>query len=318
MPLVLVHNEVVRDPENHTWNNVEGVHYHYPSKYRGLVQTGVAFVYYRGVARKNGKRGPAQYLGAGRIGDIWPDPERPRRWYCALESYDRFPAPVPAKVDGVNLEPISGNAWWDGVRSLSQGIYDQVVGLGTVAAGLAEPVPVPAGEVVISTGDNLVIPPRQRTVSGSPGGTTYRRSKRAKFIGDWAESIALRFIREQVEGATVIEHRAANGETPGWDIDYVDAQGVLQRVEVKGTVAAGFTGVDLTAGELLAAAMHGPEYSLCLVASCLTDGPKIQMIRDPVARLKRGEWIARASVVGVSFASALGNAPAMLDLGFAG
>jgi hypothetical protein len=104
MPLVLVHNDVVANPA-HTWDDVEGVHYHYPSKYQGKVKTGEPFVYYRGVHRIEGKRGPAEYVGSGRIGDIWPDPQ-PRKdgrkaWYCAIDDYRQFAVPVPAKIDGV-------------------------------------------------------------------------------------------------------------------------------------------------------------------------------------------------------------------------
>ena len=62
MPLVLVHNDVVANPA-HVWNDVEGVRYHYPSKYQGKIKMGEPFVYYRGVHRTEGKRGPAEYVG---------------------------------------------------------------------------------------------------------------------------------------------------------------------------------------------------------------------------------------------------------------
>ena len=39
MPLVLVHNDVAANPA-HVWNDVEGVRYHYPSKYQGKIKTG--------------------------------------------------------------------------------------------------------------------------------------------------------------------------------------------------------------------------------------------------------------------------------------
>ena len=41
MPLVLVHNDVVANLA-HVWNDVEGVRYHYPSKYQGKIKTGGA------------------------------------------------------------------------------------------------------------------------------------------------------------------------------------------------------------------------------------------------------------------------------------
>jgi hypothetical protein len=37
VPLVLVHNDVVANPA-HAWNDVEGVHHHYPSKYQGKIK----------------------------------------------------------------------------------------------------------------------------------------------------------------------------------------------------------------------------------------------------------------------------------------
>ena len=42
MALVLVHNAVEASPAHH-WDDVEGVHDHYPSKYRGKIVTGAPF-----------------------------------------------------------------------------------------------------------------------------------------------------------------------------------------------------------------------------------------------------------------------------------
>ena len=48
MPLVLVHNDVVVNPE-HAWDDKEGVHYHYPAKYQSKIKSGEPFVYYHGI-----------------------------------------------------------------------------------------------------------------------------------------------------------------------------------------------------------------------------------------------------------------------------
>ena len=120
-------------------------------------------------------------------------------------------------------------------------------------------------------------------------------------MGDWAEQIALRFIKAEVTGCSAWVHRAAIGETPGWDIDYVDQAGVLQRVEVKGTTAAAFTGVDITAGEMRAARLHRENYWLYLVAGCLTDAPNVQAICDPVASINARDWTAATAVYSVRF-----------------
>ena len=132
MPLVLVHNDVVANPQ-HVWDDVEGVQYHYPAKYQSKIKTGETFVYYRGVHRTEGKRGAAEYVGSGRIGDIWVDPE-PRNegrkaWYCGIDDYRRFAVPVPAKIDGVTLEQIPANLWRDGVRTIDPEVFNRILTL---------------------------------------------------------------------------------------------------------------------------------------------------------------------------------------------
>ena len=300
MPLVLVHNDVVANPD-HAWDDVEGVRYHYPAKYQRKIITGEPFVYYRGVHRVGGRRGQSEYVGAGRIGAIWPDPSRPqgknKAWYCAIEDFRRFGSPVAAKVDGVPLEDIPANEWRDSVRLLPDAVYHRII-----LAADGQPVRVlePTGSALtIKASDNLIMPPAPVGRATSKSG--FRKSKQAKMVGDWAEVIALRYIIEQLPGATACTHRAALGETPGWDIDYLDPAGALQRVEVKGTISGAFTGVEITAGEMRAAKAHGDSYWLYLVAGCLTDTPKVQAIQNPGARLELGQWTASPSVYSVKF-----------------
>jgi calcineurin-like phosphoesterase family protein len=142
MPLVLVHNDAVANPQ-HEWDDKEGVQYHYPAKYQSKIKTGETFVYYRGVHRVGGKRGAAEYVGAGRVGHIWPDPNADRKsrraFYCGIEDYQRFAVPVPAKANGVTLEHIPAdrqNLWRDGVRALDQNTYDQILQQGMESACL--------------------------------------------------------------------------------------------------------------------------------------------------------------------------------------
>ncbi|MBA4010937.1 MAG: hypothetical protein C0481_03645 [Phenylobacterium sp.] len=302
MPLVLVHNDVVTNPA-HAWDDVEGVHYHYPSKYQGKITTGEPFVYYRGVHRLGGKRGPAEYVGFGRVGTIWLDPKTQessrKAWYCAIEGYQRFETPVPAKVDGVNLEDIPANLWRDGVRTLEPAVYQRIMELSGGRVLTATANPPESASIVIARSDNLVVP--VATSGPTRARSSYRRSKQAKVIGDWAEAVALRHIKAEHPGSTAHFHRAAMGETPGWDIDFRDEGGTLQRVEVKGTTGGGFTGIEVTAGELRSARTHRQGYWLYLVAGCLTASPKVQIIQDPVSYIETSAWAATPAVYSVRF-----------------
>jgi Domain of unknown function (DUF3883) len=115
--------------------------------------------------------------------------------------------------------------------------------------------------------------------------------------------VAVRYIQELVAGCANCVHRAAIDETPGWDIDYVDFGGVLQRVEVKGTTAAAFSGIELTANEMQAAQTHGQTYWLYLVAGCLTDSPMVQVVQDPAGRVSAREWSATPALFSLRFAA---------------
>jgi hypothetical protein len=305
MPLVLVHNDVVANPA-HSWNDVEGVHYHYPPKYKGKIKSGELFVYYRGVHRVGGKRGQAEYVGFGRIGEIWPDNsidesgKLKKAYYCAIEDYQRFTTPVPAKIDDKPLEEIPKNLWRDGVRSLDQSVFNKIIDLSNIDA--IQSISTKKVELSITPSDGLIVPPKiNSSRSSGPSNQIYRKSKRSKEVGDWAEAVVLRFLEETRKGINRLSHRAAMGETPGWDIDFEDTAGKLQLIEVKGTISSAFIGVDLTANEKKAAEMHGASYWLYLVADCLTDNPKIQTIQNPAEKLQSGEWTSEPAVYTVRF-----------------
>src|SRR3954468_12139206 len=110
MPLVFTSNDPNTSERRDQWQDVTGLRYHFPNMYRNMIKVGETFVYYRGVHREDGSRGPATYFGAGIVGDVWLDPDsqsklaRSRSWYCAVDDYMPFAAPVNAKTDGIFLE----------------------------------------------------------------------------------------------------------------------------------------------------------------------------------------------------------------------
>lgn len=286
MPLVLTMNDVTL---NHSWDDIEGVKYHFPNQYKNLVEEGEPFVYYRGVHRANGRRGLAEYFGMGRIGKITLDPaseneSRPAR-YCAIEDYRPFAKPVPAKIDDKFFEIIPQNMWRNGARRLSQDAFDRIVALAEFDGTPSQ------NEQTWQVRDSLLIPQRQLP-GGMKAKPIWRQSKLAKTVGDWAENLAMDYVRTNVIHSNLI-HRAAISETPGWDIDYLDGSGVLQRIEVKGTVAGAFADFNITTNELNAAKEHGLNYWLYLVCRCLTDEPIIQIMQNPGEKLNSGQLVAK-------------------------
>ena len=81
--------------------------------------------------------------------------------------------------------------------------------------------------------------------------------------------------------AKSLDWLAQRGETPGWDIEYMDDQGILQKIEVKGTKASQFSSIEITANEWSAAEKYGKEFSLALVTKALSKQCFIAYIPDP-------------------------------------
>jgi hypothetical protein len=318
MPLVLVSNEV-NATDRYAWKDVTGVRYHYPNSYRNMIRSGEYFVYYRGIRRLRGRRGQAEYFGRGVIGDIWEDPSvsstAPKgkwAWYCGIEDYMPFPVAVPAKVDGIFFETIKANRWRNGVREVPHGVFARILAAaGQIPDEELAPNSLPPRiglpelasiQIELST-RTLMMPHSRRVEIAVDGQDTIRRgvprarrSQSAKIVGDRAEEIAVRYIRERVAGATDIRHVAIIGETPGWDIEYVDTAGELNAVEVKGATGAAFTCFELTSGELTAARRLGPRYWVYLVVNCLGSSVMVECIRDPAALIHKGLFTSEPSV----------------------
>jgi hypothetical protein len=137
-----------------------------------------------------------------------------------------------------------------------------------------------------------LFPPLKKGLHGAPpsGANHVRRlSRRAKMIGDAGELAAVQHLRAILPApqAATVRWVARDGETPGWDVEYLDERGELVRVEVKSTVGHTFTSFDMTANELIAAKQHGMSYHLYLVANCLSPTKRcLQIVQDPVSVFK--------------------------------
>jgi hypothetical protein len=325
MPLVFMST----DASSYDWKDITGVQYHYPNGYRNLIRSGVPFVYYRGIRRADGSRGPAEYFGRGVVGSIWRDPDVPEderkgrwAWYCAVEEYMPFTPPVPAKIDGRHLEPIQRkNAWRDGVRVISENVYQEILALAGQQGGTSHRTLPPVEDVSITQVPigTLLVPQQLDTSNDKEAETETttrsgrRYSRSAKLIGDRAEEIVLRWLATTQPSVKELRWVAQEGETPGWDIQFIDAAGALVAVEVKGSTGQSIANFEVTSNELLAMRGRRSNYWLILVADCLGKAPLIEVLVDPASLLDMGliaepiRWrIARSPAVeerGLSAAS---------------
>ena len=128
----------------------------------------------------------------------------------------------------------------------------------------------------------LFVPRGALAPGGQPGGAFSRYSREAAKIGRRAEEIVYRYLKDNAKKMAAKEIRwiAREGLTPGWDLQYVDANGLLNAVEVKGTTGPLFGSVDITIGEWSAALRMADQFWLYLVAGCCGNRPQIQCIQN--------------------------------------
>lgn len=120
------------------WNDKTGVHYHFPKRYRELLQPGTRIVYYKGKLKKkefSNQRLSKEphYFATAVIGKVQVDPASEKGdLYAEVVDFSPFKEPVLAKQFGEYLEEIpenrSANYWRDGARKITQSVYQKIVG----------------------------------------------------------------------------------------------------------------------------------------------------------------------------------------------
>lgn len=133
---------IVQNDESQ-WDDVKGDLYHYPNRYHSILTKGCRVIYYKGKMTNKSFLGSRlspdpHYFGVGVIGDSIRDPESAKNdRYCEILDYHEFDSAVLAKIDDGYLEEIpeskKSNYWRYGVREISRGIYERILGLTTVS-----------------------------------------------------------------------------------------------------------------------------------------------------------------------------------------
>src|SRR6516165_4690234 len=184
------------------------------------------------------------------------------QWFCGIDSYVAFRAPVAAKINGDFFEVLPANGWRTAVRKISEDTLRAILKAADVVVSTEEPssrlpqeLPNVSDVELAEVANGLVLPKRRGSRPDGTGNAaqTVRRSSFAKAIGNRAEELVLRRLNGRLGARAKVRHVADEGETPGWDIEYLSEAGELNAVEVKATTASTFLNFQLTAGELSAA-----------------------------------------------------------------
>ncbi len=244
MPLRLTANETNLSGNN--YNDVLGVRYEFPRRYRNLVRVGEPFVYYRGRRRADGGTRPHAYLGTGIIGTIRESASNPDFLVSEIEDWHAFPEPLYFKDStGAYYEQVGdqgGYYWQPGVRRISEQTLERIVR--------------DAGQS-ISPRERI---DRDRVLVA----TQYASRAVLDAVDAYAMKAAEAEVRRLWPGCTV-ERQPHNN--PGFDISIGPADDRHRYIEVKGTT------LDrprffLSEGERDFAEKHGGCYTL-LVIYCI-------------------------------------------------
>lgn len=131
---------VITENDSSLWQDKTGELYHFPSRYLKLLQKGNSLLYYKGRQRDEAYSSirltkEPHYFGIAKVGRIHKDVDSLKNDYFAeIIDFTPFSRPVGIKNNqGEYLEYISSNRttnyWRDGVREISQQIFEKIIAL---------------------------------------------------------------------------------------------------------------------------------------------------------------------------------------------
>ncbi|MCS1380770.1 DUF3883 domain-containing protein [Lysinibacillus sphaericus] len=303
---------VITENDESKWDDKTGVLYHFPTKYINKLTSGTRVIYYKGTMKNKAyedfrlTRFP-HYFGVATIGEVHKDEENPKQYYAQILDFIPFDKPVINKDENNHYyeEVIRENHWRDGVRKISEEVYIKILSQTSHKVEkdvkgsnlvVEEKSLVKLEELNISEVDDVIVHTKKQPISNKEHRSSNpnknsgvpRYSKNAKIIGDRAEEIVLELLKK--EGMKEVVWVAQLSEKPGYDIKFVDIDGVEKYVEVKGTATKRFPNFILTMNELNSSERYRNQYYIYLVAECLSKSPKIQKICDPYSFFENNKW----------------------------
>lgn len=313
---------VITENDESKWADQTGVLYHFPAKYINKLTSGTKVIYYKGqmkkkIYEKERLSKSPHYFGVATIAKVIKDKDNSRQYFAQITDFIPFNSPIPIKdTKGNYLEEVKrDNYWRDGVREISEDIYLKILSitdhkikkdlLGSALIIEKDSLSNLDG-LSISVVDDLVIH-RQEFKNLNKGNNlktnrstdSHRYSNNSKIIGDRAEEIVLELLKRQ--GMKEIKWVAQQSEKPGYDISFIDKEGLEKYVEVKGTTAKRFSNFIFTDNELKSSMEHRTRYYIYLVCECLSKSPKVQMISNPFIHIEKMKWGIKPIAYNITF-----------------
>lgn len=290
---------VITENDVSNWEDETGTRYHFPNRYQRFLLPGTQIIYYKGRLRDKSFElqrlsSEPHYFGIGKIGKVWRESRDSSNYFAEILEYIRFNKAVPFKdKSGKYLEQIpeskKSNYWRDAVRPVDKEFFDLIVELGLESQIIKhlesktkeylypdEPPPELSDEELLMwyEAKNMLVRDSFNEI---------RYSQESKKIGDHGEQIVIKYLQslgKEVQKDSIIWH-AKIGETPGYDISYLDENGEQVCVEVKSTTGKKFMNFIMTSNEIESAKELKNKYKIFLVADCLSQKPKIKVIDNP-------------------------------------
>lgn len=128
---------IITENDESNWNDVTGLQYHFPSKYKNLLLEGSNVIYYKGKLKNKEFRDKrlsdnAHYFGIGKIFNITKD-GLTKNYFAKIGNFRSFEFAIPIKLNGDYIENVTKkNHWRDGVRYIDQVVYEKIIELSSV------------------------------------------------------------------------------------------------------------------------------------------------------------------------------------------
>lgn len=302
------------------YSDQTGVLYHFPKRYKKLLEPGTLVVYYKGKMEdqrfENARLSKVQhYFGTAKIGKVTVDPNDPSQFFATIEDFIQFDEAIFFKDEkGQYLEEHSNSqAFRNGVRELTKENYLNVLSSGSysntsTSSSNSKTISFTDGsipkldDVNISEGKGLLVSTKSNkssNPSSSKNNNLPRYSRNAKKVGDRAEELVCRYLEDV--GYINVVWEAKLGNKPGYDISCETSTGMKLHIEVKGTVSNKITNFILTDGELKAAMILKENYYMAFVVNCLSVNAQVELVANPNELMNDNSWNSKPLTYLISF-----------------